>query len=287
MRRILLLARLRTFELAASQLSFELAAKDLHLTVSAVSHQIRGLERHIRRPLFQRRSHRRVTTTPEGHRLHNSPTRVLGALEAACAGLELPRLDPMLAVQDCDSDCGPTLTAHPGVYRFVFTGSVATGRQVVFATAYRLLPAVVELGEKQTDIVPRDAVPASRLSSSPGCGNSSIPATSWCSSFHAQHACARLPGTNLKDDIRRASDNTFYLSAGIYTKNIGTAHRLATRLHAGQPYINRWFGGCNETPFSGGRHSQYGLQKAQEPENSYTRTNNAGVLIVDVDPRKS
>lgn len=56
---------LRTFEAAARLLSFSLAAEELHVTASAVSHQIKSLERHLGMRLFQRQV-RQVSLTPEG-----------------------------------------------------------------------------------------------------------------------------------------------------------------------------------------------------------------------------
>ncbi|MBK0329481.1 LysR family transcriptional regulator [Rhodobacteraceae bacterium F11138] len=46
---------LRTFEAAARHLSFTGAARDLNMTQSAVSQQIKSLEAHLGRPLFHRR----------------------------------------------------------------------------------------------------------------------------------------------------------------------------------------------------------------------------------------
>jgi LysR family transcriptional regulator, glycine cleavage system transcriptional activator len=45
---------LRAFEASARHLSFAKAAGDLNLTPTAVSHQVRSLERHLRHPLFER-----------------------------------------------------------------------------------------------------------------------------------------------------------------------------------------------------------------------------------------
>ena len=132
MRRIPPLARLRTFELAARHQSFALAAQELHLTASAVSHQIRDLERHFGLPLFER-SHRRVQTTPQGQRLYESLTRVFDALGAACAEVTLPGQDEVLAVHCAPSLAikwlGPRLTAflasHPGLNVRLTTGAEA------------------------------------------------------------------------------------------------------------------------------------------------------------------
>jgi LysR family transcriptional regulator, glycine cleavage system transcriptional activator len=59
------LGTLRTFEAVARHLSFTMAATDMALTQSAVSHQIRALEDHLGARLFRRR-HRGIEMTPEG-----------------------------------------------------------------------------------------------------------------------------------------------------------------------------------------------------------------------------
>lgn len=88
MRKIPNFVLLRAFEAAARLESFTLAAHELHLTPSAISHQIRELEENFGTSLF-RRSHRRVEPTPEGHRLLQSLTRIMDALEACCAEVSL------------------------------------------------------------------------------------------------------------------------------------------------------------------------------------------------------
>jgi LysR family glycine cleavage system transcriptional activator len=58
---------LRAFEAAARLSSFTKAARELHVTPAAVSHQIRGLEKHLGVPLF-RRTTRRLVLTEQGQR---------------------------------------------------------------------------------------------------------------------------------------------------------------------------------------------------------------------------
>ena len=60
------LAGLRAFEAAARLLSFKRAAAELHVTPTAISHQVRQLEEAIGTRLFERRV-RQVVLTAEGH----------------------------------------------------------------------------------------------------------------------------------------------------------------------------------------------------------------------------
>jgi len=122
MRRIPNFVLLRAFEAAARLESFTLAASELHLTQSAISHQVKELEQYFGRPLFHRRN-RRVETTSEGRRLHESLGRVFDVIEAACAEVALDPLAQVLAVHCAPSFAvkwlGPRLPefmqAHPNV----------------------------------------------------------------------------------------------------------------------------------------------------------------------------
>lgn len=70
---------LRVFEVAARHLSFTLAAEELHITQSAVSHQIKGLENWMGFALFERKGQRLVLT--------HAGRRYSGTLSAAFANL--------------------------------------------------------------------------------------------------------------------------------------------------------------------------------------------------------
>ena len=97
---------LRAFEAAARLESFTLAAVELHLTPSAISHQVRELEEHFGRPLFIRRN-RRVELTPEGRRLLDSLARVFDVIEAACREVVLAPQSEVLALY-----CPPSLASQ-------------------------------------------------------------------------------------------------------------------------------------------------------------------------------
>jgi LysR family glycine cleavage system transcriptional activator len=126
------LSQLRTFEAAARLESFALAAHELSVTPSAVSHQIKELEQHFGRPLFLREN-RQVKVSHEGRRLQETLSRVFDALAAACAEVSLPEDEQVLAVHCAPSFAvkwlGPRLQAFldqaPAVTLRLTTGAEA------------------------------------------------------------------------------------------------------------------------------------------------------------------
>src|SRR6476660_9886582 len=76
------LPALLAFERAASQLSFRRAARDLSLSPSAISHQIRGLEEQFGTKLFVRGA-RSVRLTADGERYLAKVSSALAALHEA------------------------------------------------------------------------------------------------------------------------------------------------------------------------------------------------------------
>ena len=93
---------LRAFEAAARLQSFTLAARELCLTPSAISHQIKELEEYFGRSLFIRRN-RRIVPTQEALRLLDSLSRVFDVIESTCAEVSLAPKAQVLAVH-----CAPS-----------------------------------------------------------------------------------------------------------------------------------------------------------------------------------
>jgi DNA-binding transcriptional LysR family regulator len=151
MRRIPNFVLLRAFEAAARLESFTLAAHELHLTPSAISHQVRELEDYFGRPLFIRRN-RRVDATAEGRRLFLSLTRVLDAMEAACSEVTLAPQEQVLALHCAPSLAvkwlGPRLPdfmqAHPDV-----TIRLSTGAEPIDLTQVREIDLTISYGYAQ------------------------------------------------------------------------------------------------------------------------------------------
>ena len=112
---------LRTFEALARLRNFARTAEELHLTSSAISHQIRALEEFYETRLFLR-SRRDVTLTPAGERLLAVVVRLLGELSEVSRQLRVRPTDrlsltapPSLASRWLLPRLGEFLGAHPGV----------------------------------------------------------------------------------------------------------------------------------------------------------------------------
>ena len=121
---------LRAFECAARHESFTLAAVELHLTTSAISHQVRALETWLEMPLFLRQT-RRVTLTPSGTRLLESLTSGFDLIEKACHDLRVRDQTRALSVHCAPSFAskwlsprlGQFMQAHPDITSHVSSGA--------------------------------------------------------------------------------------------------------------------------------------------------------------------
>ncbi len=98
MRHLPPLHAIRAFEAAARHLSFHRAAEELHVTPSAVSHQIRALEEHLGVKLFERLT-RRVILTRDGQAFLPPVQTALDQIHAAAERLRVNRDDGSLTVQ--------------------------------------------------------------------------------------------------------------------------------------------------------------------------------------------
>jgi LysR family glycine cleavage system transcriptional activator len=109
------LSALRAFEAAARHLSFTNAARELHVTAGALSHQIRGLEELLGVQLFERRV-RAIALTATGKQLYPGLQTGFAHIREAVNGLDATAQPNVLVIST-----SPGLTSKwlaPRLYRF-------------------------------------------------------------------------------------------------------------------------------------------------------------------------
>lgn len=72
--------------------------------------------------------------------------------------------------------------------------------------------------------------------------------------------------------IKRANDTNYGLAAGIVTKSVDKALKLAERISAGHVYINSYAVYNSYTPFGGFKDSGIGRENGREALSNYLET---------------
>jgi betaine-aldehyde dehydrogenase len=92
-----------------------------------------------------------------------------------------------------------------------------------------------------------------------------------------------LTFTDEDEVVRRANDTPFGLSAGIFTRDVQRAHRVAANLEAGTIWINNYNITPVEMPFGGVKQSGVGRENSTTTVNHYTQLKSVYVEMGDVD----
>ena len=80
------------------------------------------------------------------------------------------------------------------------------------------------------------------------------------------------PFESLEEVAERANDTDYGLAAGLWTRDISRAHKLAGLLRAGSVYINTWGIGDPSAPFGGYKASGIGREKGRHNLDAYLET---------------
>jgi phenylacetaldehyde dehydrogenase len=92
--------------------------------------------------------------------------------------------------------------------------------------------------------------------------------------------CALRFGDEDLDAIARVANDTSYgLSAYIWTSNVSTAHKLASRIKAGSISVNGGAGMDFTMPFGGFKQSGLGREHGREGAEAYTETKTVSITL--------
>ncbi len=87
-----------------------------------------------------------------------------------------------------------------------------------------------------------------------------------------------------EDDVMaRANDTEFGLAAGVFTRDLTRAHRVAARFEAGTCYINTYNDAPVEAPFGGSKNSGVGRENSKAAIEHYSQLKSVFVRMDDVD----
>jgi len=115
-RRLPNFSALRAFEAAARHENFSRAAEELHLTHGAISHQVRGLEEELGRPLFVRNG-RQVKITNDGLKFAQFLGKAFADIAAATDAMRAASINQRLTITSIPSFAARWLAPRLG--RFI------------------------------------------------------------------------------------------------------------------------------------------------------------------------
>jgi len=89
-----------------------------------------------------------------------------------------------------------------------------------------------------------------------------------------------IPFDDAADAVAQANDSIYGLSASVWTKDLGTAHRVAAALKAGTVWINSHTAIDSALPFGGVKQSGWGRELGKGALDLYTELKSVSALLI-------